>query len=257
MGARIPHLAVRVDDGRRFAVWSRPMRVASVLSRLSAAALGAAALSSAPSAHADEAQSAEPQDPTLRPVKRERRSGVVLGTAVGVGFAGASGYPNNARLIGDPDYFSQSPPLVGVSHSYFLMGALSDVLNFGPLVNIATFENERWRSTGFALGFRAEVFPLVRLAPKLADTSVYGQLGFGYSDLRAKGPYPTADGGQSFLGLGVHHEFRLTKLLGGHASAGPFVEYDAVRATSAERHWLSVGLRVVWYGGHVAADAGS
>jgi hypothetical protein len=32
------------------------------------------------------------------------------------------------------------------------------------------------------------------------------------------------------------------------------VEYDAIFAPSAERHWASVGLRVAWYGGGVAAD---
>lgn len=198
--------------------------------------------------------SSGPEDPTLRSYLPERRNGVVLGAAIGAGFAGASGYPNNERLIGNPDYYSQSPLLLGVSQSYFLMGALSDYVSFGPMLNLATFENERWRSTGFGIGFRAEVFPLVRVVPAMADTAVYGQLGFGMTELQAKGPYPSADGAQSFFGIGLHHEFRLTKLLGGHASAGPFVEYDAVRSNSAERHWLSVGLRLVWYGGSVAAD---
>ncbi len=184
----------------------------------------------------------------------ERRAGVALGVSVGVGFAGASGYPNNTKLIGNPDSYSESPLLVGVSHSYFVLGALTDYLSFGPLLNVATFESDRWRSTGFGLGFRAEVFPLVRVAPAFADTAMYGHAGFGLSELQAKGPYPSADGAQSLLGLGFHHELRLAKLLGGHAAAGPFVEYDAVTATAAERHWLSFGLRLVWYGGHVVSD---
>lgn len=212
-------------------------------------------------AHAD-AITATPaeNDPTLRSVESERRNGAVLGATVGVGFAGASGYPNNARLINDPDYFSSSPLLVGWSTSYFLMGALTDYLSFGPLLNIATFESEKWKSTGWAIGFRGEVFPLVGVAKKigldwLADTAAYAQLGFGTTELRAKGPYPTADGSQSFLGLGVHQEFRLFRMLGGHAAAGPHVEYDVTRADSAERHWLTVGLRLAWYGGSVAQDS--
>jgi hypothetical protein len=225
-----------------------------VVARLSLVRLAALVASLAAPGVAQAQAQAEPDDPTTRPIVHERRNGVVLGTAVGLGLAGASGYPNNARLIGDPEFYSQTPLLAGVSHSYFVMGALTDYLSFGPLLNIATFENERWKSTGFAVGFRAEVFPLYRLVPKLADTALYGQLGVGTSDLRAKGPYPTADGGQSFFGIGVHHEFRLVKLLGGHAAAGPFVEYNAVRALSAERHWLSVGLRLAWYGGRVQAD---
>ena len=117
----------------------------------------------------------------------------------------------------------------------------------------------RWKSTGWALGFRGELFPFGGLAKKtglewLADTSAYTQLGFGTTELRAKGPYPTADGSQSFFGIGVHQEFRLFRMLGGHAAAGPHVEYDLIRSEPAERHWLTVGLRVAWYGGRVALD---
>lgn len=179
---------------------------------------------------------------------------MVLGASVGAGFAGSSGYPNNARLLNDPDAYSESPLLVGWSTSYFLMGALTDYLSFGPMLVIATMESEKWKSTGFGLGFRGELFPFVKILPALADTAAYAQFGFGTTELRAKGPYPSAEGSQSFLGLGLHHEFRLAKMLGGHAAAGPHVEYDAIRAESAERHWLTVGLRLAWYGGTVRLD---
>lgn len=200
------------------------------------------------------------EDPAQRPITLERRNGAVLGASAGVGFAGASGFPNNARLQNDPAFYSSSPLLVGWSTSWFLMGALNDYLSFGPMLNIATFESEKWKSTGFGLGFRGEVFPLVGLAKKwnvdfLADTAAYAQVGFGTTELRAKGPYPTADGSQSFLGLGLHQEFRLTKMLGGHAAAGPHVEYDMIRSEFTERHWLTVGLRLAWYGGSVALDS--
>lgn len=184
----------------------------------------------------------------------ERRAGVVLGIAPGVAFAGASGYPNNSRLIGNPDFYSQSPLLVGNSTTYFLMGALNDYFSFGPMVNVATFENDKWKSTGVGVGFRAEVFPFVRLFPRLADTSIYGLAGVGATELQAKGSFPSADGTQSFAGIGLHHEFRFFRLLGGHLAGGPFVEYDAIFSTSAERHWASFGLRLAWYGGTVTAD---
>lgn len=184
----------------------------------------------------------------------ERRAGFVLGGAAGVGFAGASGYPNDPKLIGAPDAYSSSSLLVGVSSSYFIMGALTDYLNVGPMLTTATFENATWRSTGFGVGFRIEVFPLLRLVPALADTAVFTQLGIGSTELQAKGPYPSADGTQSFLGIGLHHELRLVRFLGGHFAAGPQIEYDAIRSLSAERHWLSVGLRIAWYGGTVQAD---
>jgi hypothetical protein len=196
----------------------------------------------------------EADDPTFRPVDRERRAGVVLGASVGVGFASASGYPNNVNLEGNPDFYSKTPILVGVSHSYFVMGAFSDYVSLGPMLSIATFDTPEWRSVGFGVGFRVELFPLVRVAPTFADTAVFSQLGVGSTEARAKGPYPSADGAQSFLGIGLHHEFRLTRLLGGHAVAGPFVEYDAITSTTAERHWLTLGLRVAWNAGTVGAD---
>ena len=194
-------------------------------------------------------------EPALRKVAAERRAGLVFGVAPGVAFAGASGYPNNTRLIGNPEFYSESPLLVGHSTTYFLMGAFTDYASFGPMVNIATFESERWKSTGLGIGFRAEVFPLLRLVPTLADTSIYGQAGVGSTELQAKGPFPSADGTQSFAGLGLHHEFRLFKLLGGHFAGGPYVEYDAIFAPGAERHWATIGLRVAWYGGTVGLDS--
>lgn len=194
-------------------------------------------------------------EPALRKVPAERRAGIVLGVAPGVAFAGASGYPNNTRLIGNPEFYSESPLLVGHSTTYFLMGAFTDYASFGPMVNIATFESQTWKSTGLGIGFRAEIFPLLRLVPTLADTSIYGQAGVGSTELQAKGPFPSADGTQSFAGLGLHHEFRLFKLLGGHFAGGPYVEYDAIFAPGAERHWATIGLRVAWYGGTVGLDS--
>lgn len=198
---------------------------------------------------------ADADDPTLRSVPAQRRAGLVFGAAGGVGFAGASGYPNSERLKNDPDYYSESPLLVGWSTSYFLMGALTDYLSFGPTLNIATFDTEKWKSTGWALGFRGELFPLLKVVPALGDLALYGQLGFGTTELRAKGPYPSAEGSQSFASIGLHHEWRLGRLLGGHGAAGPYVEYSAIRSPSAERHWMTIGLRLAFYGSKVEADA--
>ncbi len=193
-------------------------------------------------------------DPVLRPISSERRNGITFGASGGIAFAGASGHPNSARFENDPDFYSSSPLLVGWSSSFFAMGAFNDYFSFGPMLTVAEFESPKWKSTGWGAGFRGEVFPLVKLVPSLADAAIYAQLGFGATELRAKGPYPTADGAQSFLGIGLHHEWRLGRLLGGHAAAGPYVEYDAIYAPSAERHWATAGIRVVWYGGGVALD---
>lgn len=194
-------------------------------------------------------------NPTMRAVPAERRNGLVLGVAPGLAFAGASGYPNNQSLVGNGDFYSESPLLVGTSTTFFLMGALTDYVSVGPMVNIASFESDKWTSKGFGLGLRGEFFPLVKLFPTLADTAIYGQAGVGSTELQAKGGnFPSADGTQSFAGIGVHHEFRLFRFLGGHFSGGPYAEYDAIFATTAERHWATVGFRMAWYGGGVALD---
>lgn len=202
----------------------------------------------APAALAD-AITATPEasDPTLRPVVHERRAGIVFGGTFGAGFAGASGYPNGARFLNDPSYYSASPLLVGWSASGFVMGALTDYLNLGPVLSVAEFDSAKWKSTGFGIGFRGELFPFVKVWPRLADLAAYGQLGFGETELRAKGPYPTADGSSSYFSGGIHYEWSFARFLGAHTTAGPFVEYSAIRSESAERHWLSIGFRIALY----------
>ena len=230
-------------------------RYAIAFAVTTASATAASALA-AGDARADSPSSVAPsaEEPGMQSIAAERRSGLVLGIAPGVGFAGASGYPNSSKVIGNPDFYSESPLMVGGSFSLLVMGAITDYLTFGAVLTNARFETEKWKSTGFGFGFRAEVFPLVRAFPTLADTAIYGQAGIGATELQAKGPFPSADGTQSFLGLGVHHEFRFFKMLGGHVSGGPFVEYNAIFSDPAERHWLSVGFRLSFYGGTVAAD---
>ena len=235
---------------------SAPARADSVTGVMTAPAAG---LDSTPAdaAYGPGAPPAAPDvagDPTLRKAEATRRGGVVIGVTPGIAFAGASGYPNNARLVGNPDFYSESPLLVGSSTTYFLMGAFTDYLSFGPMVNVAKFASDNWTSSGLGIGFRAEVFPLLSLFPRLADTAIFGQAGIGSTELQAKGNFPSADGTQSFVGIGLHHEFRLFRFLGGHISGGPYVEYDAIFSTSAERHWASLGFRLAWYGGTVTAD---
>jgi hypothetical protein len=243
---RLPHLPRGVDGGGIVLVAMR---------RLAAAALLFSCFCSTASARADVYVPPSPEDSTFRKVEPERRAGVVLGFAPGVAFAGASGYPNNQKLVNNPDFYNQTPLLVGYSNTIFLMGAFSDYISVGPMVSWATFDTKDWRSVGWGLGFRIEGFPLLRVVPSLADLSVFTQLGVGTTEARHKGgDYPTADGTSSFAGIGLHHEFRAGRMLGGHAALGPFVEYDAIFSTTAERHWLTAGLRLAFYGGTVLAD---
>ncbi len=197
------------------------------------------------------------EDPAQRAVVHDRRAGLVLGYQAGIGLAGADGYPNDVKLLGDPAYYSKSPLLVGQSHSFFAMGAFTDWLSFGPVVNVATFESSDWKSTGFGIGFRLETFPLLywKLPDAFRDLGVYAQVGIGKTELRAKGDYPDSDGTQSFLGIGAQYEFRLFQMLGGHVAGGPFLEYDATRTDTSQRHFGSLGFRIAFYGGTVNADS--
>lgn len=191
----------------------------------------------------------QPKAPTA-----QHRAGLVLGVAPGFGMGAASGYPNNVELIGNRAFFLESPILVGSSTNYFLMGALSDMFSFGPTVNVSTFESSSLVSRGLGIGFRAELFPLVPLSARWSDTAIYGHAGVGSNELRSKSTGASVDGVQSFLGVGLHHEFRLWRALGGHFAIGPYAEYNVIASSSADRQWGAAGVRLVWYGGTVERD---
>src|SRR5262245_29673453 len=93
------------------------------------------------------ARAIEPNDPSLA-TPSERRGGVVLGLATGAGIAGSSGYPNSATKVGDPAFYSSSDLMAGTGSSLFIMGALTDYLNFGIFFGQARYASSHWQSTG-------------------------------------------------------------------------------------------------------------
>jgi hypothetical protein len=189
--------------------------------------------------------------PSALSAPHERRAGLVIGFGYGAGVAGSSGYPNGASLIDDPRYYSASDLMSGTGWSFYVMGALTDYLSFGAWFGAQTYESSHWRSVGGGGGFRVEAFPLYRLVPALADLAVFAQLGLGTTALHNKlpGNYPSADGEQSFLGIGVLHEWSLFKVLGGHVAVAPTLEYDLITARAVERHNALLGVRMAFYGG--------
>jgi hypothetical protein len=179
----------------------------------------------------------------------ERRSGAVLGLSYGAGLGSSSGYPNDSSLIGDPSDYSASGLMAGSGGSGFVMGALSDYLNFGFWFGAATFANAHWHSTGQGGGFRLEIFPLFGLGRGFRDLAAFTQVGIGATKLEQKSTGATSTGVESFVSAGVFYDFWLCRGMGGHFGLGPSLEYDAIFSESMERHGALLGARFAWYGG--------
>jgi hypothetical protein len=178
------------------------------------------------------------------------RSGIVLGLTLGGGVGSASGYPNSASEIGDPNFHSASGWMTGASDTLLVMGAIADYLNFGFWFGSTSFSNSDWRATGGGLGLRVEAFPLLRLYPRLSGLGVLGNFGIGIGKLTSTHPGELgASGTQSFLGTGVFYEWSFGHALGGHFGAGPALEYDAIWSRPYESHGLVASARIVFYGG--------
>jgi hypothetical protein len=180
----------------------------------------------------------------------ERRSGLVLGFGVGLGIAGASGYPNDASKIGDPTYYDGSDAMGGWGGTLFAMYSLSDWLSFGAYYSRAQFRSGQWFTYGGGGGIRVDMFPLYHLVPGLRDLGVYGQFGIGTATLSpTSGDREASTGTESFLGGGVFYEFFLGKVGAGHFAAGPTFEYDVEVTQSNQRYGGLVGGRVAFYTG--------
>ena len=189
-----------------------------------------------------------PNDPKI--AERTTRSGLVVGLSVGVGPSGASGYPNDSNLIGNPDYYSASNLLVGNGEKLFVMGALADYANFGAWFGADRARSGDWTSSATGGGLRVELFPLFALVPSLKNLGVLGDFGIGGATLHAKsGLYPDAHGVQSFFGAGVFYEWTVFHALGGHAVLGPSLELDGVWSQAIASDTLLLGGRFAFYGG--------
>ena len=187
-------------------------------------------------------------DPEMQ--KRTARSGLVVALMAGWGISGASGYPNNSNQIGDPEYYSSSDVMAGSGGGLFVGGALADYLNFGIFFVGQSFKSHDWQSRMGGFGFRVETFPLVYAVPTLKNLGAFAQFGIGTEKLDVVAPgYPEASGVQSFIGVGVMYEWKIFSLFGGHAVAGPTLEYDNVFAQSISSGAGILGGRIAFYGG--------
>ncbi len=182
------------------------------------------------------------------PAPHDLRKGLVIGLSLGGGLGGASGYPNNINLIGNPDDYSASGWLVGTNETVFVMGALTDYFSFGFWFGHGLYQSHDWRSNGDGGGLRIEAFPLALLCPRLSGLGAMAQFGLGSGNLVSSVPgAPEANGTQSEAGVGVFYEWAFGHVLGGHFGIGPSLEFDAIWSQPFEQHGLVGSLRFAFY----------
>jgi hypothetical protein len=181
---------------------------------------------------------------------RRFRSGLVVSLMAGWGIAQTSGYPNDSNKIGNETYFSSSDITPGSAGGLFVGGALADYLNVGFFVASGRFKSKDWDARTSGFGIRVEAFPLVYAVPTLKNLGLFADFGIGSATLDVVTPgYPQAKGVQSFIGVGGMYEWTIFHLFGGHAVAGPTLEYDTVFSTAISSGAGVLGARIAFYGG--------
>ena len=187
-------------------------------------------------------------DATVLTAPHHVRSGLVVGTSLGGGLGGASGYPNNLTQIGDPDFYSASGWIPGTSETLFVMGALTDYFSFGFWFGHSLYQSHDWHSNMDGGGLRLEAFPLAVVYPSLSGLGLMAEFGLGSADLVSKDTQsPEAKGTQSVIGAGAFYEWSFWNALGGHFAAGPSLEYDALWSQPLEQHGFVASLRLAFY----------
>ena len=182
--------------------------------------------------------------------KAIRRSGLVIGGTGLFASGTAAGYPNQSSLIGDPTYYGAGGVMAGGGGEGFIMAALADVFDFGLFISYTLVANNDWSSEGIGGGFRLETFPFFSIVPVLRDLGFFAQFGIGSANLDAShGAYPGATGVQSFISVGIFHEWTLGRLKHGRFTIAPSLEYDYIGSQSINRHVAGLGLRVAFYSG--------
>lgn len=184
----------------------------------------------------------------------ERRSGIVFGLSAGLfGLGGASGTPNSASKIHDSRYYSSSGLMLGNSFTLFIMGALADPLSVGFFFNGQGFSNGDYKAAGSGFGLRVDLYPFAafkQFKPYLKDMAVTSEFGIGGTLLTPKNTDTVlAQGTQSFLSTGFLYDMKVARLLGGHLSLGPELDYQVITSTSAEQHGFSLAFRIALNGG--------
>jgi hypothetical protein len=186
-------------------------------------------------------------DPTMRTVAAERRSGLALGLAIGASLGSAAGFPNDPTKIGLARYYTDTGIGAGFGARAYAGFALRDFLVFGLTFGAMGMDAGDTVFFGGSAGFHTEIYPLYSLGGRLRDLGIMAETGVGTAIVRPSGDPDTllVDGGfASAVGLGVFYE---GIRLGSKTGMGPFVSYDYLWSTSARGGAFVLGWRTAIY----------
>jgi hypothetical protein len=182
-------------------------------------------------------------DAQYQPPATQRRADFTIGLSTAVGLATASGFPNEADKIDDPQFEQTTGGNLGMGSALWLGGALRDwfVIGFGLSKVSGQTGDKQLTTTSFIT--HLELYPLFAQGGALRDLAVFGDFGAGGGRI-VQNDQNIANGGMvSTLGGGVVFE---PLRLGGFAG-GPSLQYLHQVSASLQAHFVGLGFRVAFY----------
>jgi len=186
-------------------------------------------------------------DPTLRAVTPERRSGFTAGLSIGASLGAASGYPNDPTKLGLDAYHTDTGVGAGYGGRVWVGFALRDFLTFGLMFGSTGFSGNEKVFFGGVLGFHTEIFPAYALGGPFRDLGISLETGAGVAVAMPSADTNTIliDGGlTSCFGGSVFYE---GLHLGPKLGMGPFLSYDHWYAPSMSGGAFVLGWRTAIY----------
>ncbi len=177
--------------------------------------------------------------------KAQRRSDVVLGASLGALMGTSLAYPNEVDKIDVPAYEVETGFGAGYSYAFWLGGALKDWFVFGVGGMGLNLGGESATASGGGAFLHVEAYPLFGLGGGYRDLAFYMDFGAGSLDLDSDRKEDASGGFVSILGAGGAYE--LWRL--GSFAFGPNANYSHVWSQTSSSHFVTLGLRAVFYGG--------
>ncbi len=175
----------------------------------------------------------------------ERRRDFTIGASAGALLGSATGYPNEAAKIGNPQFVADPGPGVGYHYTVWLGGALRDWFTFALGIDALAYERKGFAVAGSGFVFRVEFFPFFDALDIGPDLGAFGSFGLGGLTIK-EGDATRADGGaMSLVGLGAFYE----PIRFGGFSAGPQLEYQRLFSQTLEMQAVTLGFRLAFYAG--------